>query len=127
MTKRKPRKLLQPVRGTHPPLPYEGREQFQTWSVCQKCARVVLRGHPDWIDAPMLTRTGELDPRGLRVVRCPLHWSEWALRISVGRTDENRQKMAELKKKYAYLQETTQNDPFPLSEVMDKPPDRKMY
>lgn len=95
-------------------------EQMQHWSCCQICGRTVARGHPDWIDAPLRN-----DDRGLRVVRCPMHWSEWALRNSIGRTNANREKMRELKGRYLGLPMTSNPmiEPFP---VVDEPPSKGM-
>jgi hypothetical protein len=72
--------------------------QYQHWSVCQVCGRIVARdSDPDWLDSP------SLDHPGYRVIRCPKHWSEWALRkCEAGRTGENRRKLYRLKVKYAH-------------------------
>lgn len=59
-------------------------------SVCQVCGHVAPRGTAHWLDEP------HRELRGIRVIRCPEHWSEWALRITrTGRTKKQRQRMAE--------------------------------
>jgi hypothetical protein len=66
--------------------------QFQTWLTCQVCGRVVPRSDSrHWLDQPHRNYPWEPD---MRVVRCPEHWSEWALRHTVeGRTKKNRAAM----------------------------------
>jgi hypothetical protein len=99
--------------------------QLEHFSVCQVCGRVAPRGTWGWLDAPMRQRgphkgrrfEGSEDPRNLRVVRCPEHWSEWALRNSVGRTKEMRRMMKELKAQ-APPPFPASVDPFPL---LDEP------
>lgn len=65
--------------------------QFKTWLVCQFCGRVTTPEESEhWLNQPHRERLG------IRVVRCPEHWSEWALRHTrEGRTKENRKMMAE--------------------------------
>ena len=65
--------------------------QFQTWLVCQFCGRATPRASSEgWLNQPHRDR---LD---VRVIRCPEHWSEWALRQTrEGRTKNNRTRMAE--------------------------------
>lgn len=99
--------------------------QMQHWSVCQICGRVTPRGTgKDWIDAPLRYRKpgdqgrgfhGEYDPH-YRIVRCPLHWSEWALRNSIGRTNANRKRMAELKANPPVLP-PPHIEPFPMHDI----------
>lgn len=104
-------------------------EQLQHWSVCQICGRCAPRGTDGWIDAPRRVRgphygkvfRGKTEP--LRVVRCPEHWSEWALRISIGRTNANRLRMQEVRQ----WEKPTSHpaiDPFPL---VDQPIDTPVY
>jgi len=66
-------------------------QQFTTWLTCQTCGRATLRQTAvGWLDSPRRT-----DP-DVAVVRCPQHWSEWALRVcQAGRTKAMRQAMAE--------------------------------
>ena len=66
-------------------------EQFRTWLVCQLCGRATsLDASEHWLNQP------HRDRWDVRVVRCPQHWSEWALRHTrEGRTKENREAMAE--------------------------------
>ena len=92
----------------------EAEAQFKNFSVCQICGRWTKRGDPEWIDAPRRDGTGR------RVVRCPLHWSEWALRWSIGRTTENRRKMRELAEKYKGLSDPEWYEPFPILDVEDE-------
>lgn len=86
-------------------------EQFRTWLVCQFCGRAAPRLAVDhWLDEDHRTRPG------LRVVRCPQHWSEWALRhTKVGRTSEMRARMAEALKQPAPLI-PVHLEPFPTME-----------
>lgn len=70
-------------------------QQLQNWSVCQICGSVAERGTDEWLDSPHRSHVG------IRVVRCPRHWSEWALRnCEAGRTNENRNRLYMLKLKY---------------------------
>ena len=85
--------------------------QFVTWLTCQFCGRLVLRRTARWwLDEPHRTMPG------VRVVRCPEHWSEWALRnTKAGRTKAMRLRMAKAKARPvppipAYL------GPFPIKE-----------
>lgn len=66
--------------------------QFQTWLTCQVCGRVAPTDDArHWLNQPH--RNYKWDPT-MRVVRCPQHWSEWALRHTVeGRTKTNRAAM----------------------------------
>ena len=66
-------------------------EQFKTWLVCQVCGRVTTPEDSDfWLNQPHRSRWD------IRVVRCPEHWSEWALRHTrEGRTNDNRKRMQE--------------------------------
>lgn len=65
-------------------------EQFKHWLVCQYCGRVTTKDDAaHWLDQPHRNRWD------VRVVRCPQHWSEWALRHTrEGRSKENRERMA---------------------------------
>lgn len=100
-------------------------QQLEHFSVCQVCGRVSPRGSVGWLDAPMRQRgphtgsrfSGGQDPRHLRVIRCPEHISEWALRHSIGRTKEARKLMAE-GKTAAPPPFPPSVDPFPL---LDEP------
>jgi nitrite reductase/ring-hydroxylating ferredoxin subunit len=79
-------------------------------SVCQVCGRVAMRDTPDWLDSTWLK------DRNYRVVRCPKHWSEWALRNSeAGRTNANRYKLYELREKYGHW--TEEVPVFPLGAM----------
>lgn len=60
--------------------------------VCQRCGRTALAGtsSPHWLQE--LHR--DLD--GTMVIRCPQHWSDWALRNTVcGRTKVMRMRMSD--------------------------------
>lgn len=112
--------------GTNPILKHffvasrDGGVQFQTWSVCQICGRFTRRGHPDWIDAYLADENGEPDGSGLRVVRCPQHWSVWALRIStMGRWKYHVRRIEQLREQYKDLPPVSMLDPFPLAEAED--------
>lgn len=63
--------------------------QFKTWLTCQICGRVVgIQDSDHWLNQPHRTK------RKINVVRCPEHWSEWALRNTKdGRTNANREAM----------------------------------
>jgi len=67
-------------------------QQLQKWSVCQICGKVIPRGTgEDWIDSDSLQYPD------VRIVRCPQHWSERALRkSSMGRTRANYRKLYRL-------------------------------
>ena len=69
----------------------KGGKQFKTWLVCQYCgATTPVEQSDHWLNQPHRERWD------IRVVRCPQHWSEWALRQTrEGRTNENRAAMAE--------------------------------
>lgn len=71
--------------------------QYQNWSVCQICGRIVKRGtDDDWLDEPWM-----YDP-DFRVVRCPKHWSQWALRnTTIGRRRDLQEKIHRLRREYA--------------------------
>ena len=86
--------------------------QFLTQLVGQVCGRTVAKGTPaaeHWLDEPH-----RFNYR-VHVVRCPQHWSEWALRNSeAGRTKVMRDRMKEALAQPepafpAYL------DPFPVT------------
>lgn len=66
-------------------------DQLVAQLVCQFCGRVTLKTNAaHWLDEP--SRTDIM----VHIVRCPQHWSEWALRNTrVGRTKEMRARMAE--------------------------------
>lgn len=87
--------------------------QYQHWSVCQVCGRCVERGtDDDWLDSPW-----KKDP-AYRVVRCPKHWSEWALRNSeAGRTNENRLRLYRLQRRYGHWSEQIPFAPLPLRDL----------
>lgn len=83
-------------------------DQLVTQLVCQYCGRTTRRDQAKfWLDEPH-----RLDPM-VHVVRCPQHWSEWALRnTKAGRTNAMRERMREALQQPAptfpaYL------DPFP--------------
>ena len=82
--------------------------QYQHWLVCQKCGRCVPRGTDEWLDEPW-----KKNPE-YRVVRCPIHWSEWALRNSVGRSNWHREQMYLLKAKYAHWPDQSPAQTLPL-------------
>jgi hypothetical protein len=65
--------------------------QFKSWLTCQVCGRVTPRNVAEgWLDAR------HRDQWDIRVVRCPQHWSEWALRNTRdGRTKVMRERMRE--------------------------------
>ena len=65
-------------------------KQFKGWLVCQFCGRTVAAADSKhWLNQP------HRDRWDVRVVRCPEHWSEWALRHTrEGRTKANRAAMA---------------------------------
>lgn len=89
--------------------------QFKTWLVCQVCGRSAPKDTPHWFSSPHRTYPGA------QVVRCPQHWSEWALRNSqAGRTNEMRRR-----KREALAQPTVEFpvrlEPFPTKEVGDLP------
>lgn len=65
--------------------------QFRTWLVCQFCGATTTPDNAEhWLNQPHRERWD------IRVVRCPQHWSEWALRHTrEGRTKENRKRMTE--------------------------------
>ena len=67
------------------------RKQFRTWAVCQVCGRAASRDDAEgWLDQPHRERWD------VRVVRCPQHISEWALRNTrEGRTKANRELLAQ--------------------------------
>jgi hypothetical protein len=66
-------------------------DQFSTWLVCQFCGRTSPADDAEhWLNQPHRERWD------VRVVRCPEHWSEWALRHTrEGRTKDNRARMKE--------------------------------
>lgn len=65
------------------------RSQFQTVRVCQVCGRATPSDQASgWLVSPHRTNMN------VTVVRCPQHWSEWALRnCKAGRTKEMREQM----------------------------------
>ena len=70
------------------------RIQYKNWRVCQICGDVIRS--TDAEEAGWLASPGRYDP-SVVIVRCPLHISEWSLRISLaGRTIEWRKKIAEI-------------------------------
>lgn len=88
--------------------------QFYTQLVCQFCGRTTHRDDAEhWLNEPH-----RFNPE-LSVVRCPEHWSEWALRhTKAGRTTQMRERMrvalAQPKPPIpAWL------DPFPLTNQFD--------
>ena len=63
--------------------------QLVTQIVCQVCGRTTQAKAADehWLNEPHRFVSG------IRVVRCPQHWSEWALRnTKAGRTKEMRER-----------------------------------
>lgn len=68
-------------------------DQLISQLVCQVCGRTVRAGASEacqWLNEPH-----RLDP-AIHVVRCPQHWSEWALRnTKAGRTKVMRARMKE--------------------------------
>lgn len=67
-------------------------KQLTTQLVCQVCGRTCPRETASefWLNEP------HRFDFWLNVVRCPRHWSEWALRhTKAGRTTEMRRRMAE--------------------------------
>lgn len=66
-------------------------DQLVTQLVCQFCGRTTMRaGAKFWLNEPH-----RFDD-SVYVVRCPEHWSEWALRhTKAGRTEEMRARMRE--------------------------------
>lgn len=89
-------------------------KQLEDWSVCQVCGRISPRGTDDWLDSQW-----KANPE-YRIVRCPKHWSEWALRNCVaGRTNANRTKLYALRKKYGYWSDDAPFQPIP---THDGPP-----
>lgn len=66
--------------------------QLRSVMVCQICGRSAPVGEKHWLDAPHRTI------KDVRVVRCPQHWSEWALRNCVaGRTKVMRERARKAK------------------------------
>lgn len=92
--------------------------QLEHWSVCQKCGRVARRGTIHWLDLP------DIGGGGYRVVRCPMHWTEWAIRnTALRRTDDGRRRM-KLAKRYAELhpelfQGNPLFEPFPQDDLLE--------
>lgn len=66
-------------------------KQFRSWLVCQVCGRVTTPEDSEhWLNQPHRERWD------VRVIRCPQHWSEWALRHTrEGRSNANREAMRE--------------------------------
>lgn len=86
-------------------------DQLQTWLVCQFCGRVTSVDDAEgWLNQP------HRHQHGIRVVRCPQHISEWALRhTKEGRSNANR----DLARKGAEMPEPPippYLGPFPLTE-----------
>lgn len=90
--------------------------QFKTWLVCQVCGRTVLKSAAaHWFSSQHRTYPD------VQVVRCPQHWSEWALRNSVaGRTNEMRRQMREALAQPA-ITFPINLEPFPTHDVGDLP------
>ena len=65
--------------------------QFKTWCVCQFCGRATpSTAVVGWLVSPHRIHAD------VTVVRCPQHWSEWAMRqCQGGRTKEMRQQAME--------------------------------
>lgn len=89
-------------------------KQFRTWLVCQFCGRTTPADQSEhWLNQPHRERWD------IRVVRCPEHWSEWALRHTrEGRTKDNRKRMAEALAQPVPLIPAYAS-PFPLTERDD--------
>lgn len=90
-------------------------KQFKTWVVCQVCGRTAPADEaPHWLNQPHRERWD------IRIVRCPQHWSEWALRHTrEGRTNANRAAMAEALAQPAPVFPPYAS-PFPLRERDDE-------
>lgn len=67
------------------------RSQFQTWRVCMICGMATSRDDAEgWLVSP------HKKDMNVTIVRCPQHWSEWALRnCKAGRTRVMRDRMKE--------------------------------
>jgi hypothetical protein len=111
------------VPAPDPEEPYR-RRQFENWSVCQICGRCRARGTVGWLDAPYRFRGQHHGPNfngskheWLRIVRCPQHWSVWALRHSIGRSKRNMLLMKAVKE-WAATQHWCNPyiEPFPISD-----------
>lgn len=65
--------------------------QFKAWLICQFCGRVSPAEDAEhWLNQAHRERID------VRVVRCPEHWSEWALRHTrEGRSNNNRERMVD--------------------------------
>ena len=89
----------------------DGPNQFSTWRVCQFCGRVTAADDAQW----WLVSQHRYKPH-LTIVRCPEHWSEWALRHCVdGRTKQMRQRAREAKSQPA-PPIPPELSPFPMQE-----------
>lgn len=91
-----------------------GYSQMQEWRVCQVCGRLIAasRATDDWLVQPHRE-----NPR-LTVVRCPEHWSEWALRQTAnGRTVVMLAKMQALRDNPPTLSPVALFAPFPFGDV----------
>ncbi len=86
--------------------------QMVHWCCCQVCGRVIASVDAE-ADGWLVGQDKRQPDR--RVIRCYEHWSEWAMRNSVGRTKENRRKMQEGREREP---EPVYLTPFPLE---DKP------
>lgn len=81
------------------------------WCCCQICGRVISTAEAEadgWLVGEDKRRPGR------RVIRCYEHWSEWAMRNSVGRTKGNRLKMKEGRERES--EPVFLNAPFPLED-----------
>jgi hypothetical protein len=98
--------------------PQQRVKQFQTWLVCQFCGRTTSVDEAEgWLNQP------HRHERGLRIVRCPQHISEWALRhTEEGRTLANRE-LAEKGRMMPVPIIPPYASPFPLTEQPRKEDD----
>lgn len=93
-------------------------KQLVDWSVCQTCGRSAARGTMHWLDLPY-----RKDP-DYRVVRCPKHWTDHAIRqTALRRTDDGRRRM-ELALRYAeahpeLFMSNPLLDPFPQDDILE--------
>lgn len=86
--------------------------------MCQVCGRVIsakraLKRENDWFVAPMR------DDPSFTIIRCPDHWSAWALRISVvGRKQPWLDRMAEVERNRQNRPWVDPRlEPFPIHDV----------
>lgn len=90
--------------------------QYEHWNVCQRCGRIAPRHTEDWLEGPWVK-----DER-YRVVRCPKHWSEWALRMSGnGRSFDQRLRVYRMRRKYESLPEEPELQLLPLYDEPQRP------